>query len=110
MRLARIDGRSFILIYIYIYIQYTVYTFIQVRHKGAKPYWIDGQDTAHSNWMRFVNCARDEAEQNVAAYQHRGNIYYRTIKDIDPDSELLVLYGEEYAKELFVPTPVEDGM
>ena len=51
-----------------------------------------------SNWMRYVNCARNEAEQNLIAYQYRGQIYYRSIKEIQPGKELLVYYGEEYAK------------
>ncbi len=36
----------------------------------------------------------------MVAYQHRGSIYYRTFKDIKPGQELLVWYGEEYAKDL----------
>ena len=69
---------------------------------------IDGQDPAHANWMRYVNVARDQKEQNVAAYQHQGDIYYQTIKDIEPDSEMLILYGEEYAKQLLEGTPDDD--
>ena len=50
--------------------------------------------------MRFVNCSRCEDEQNLVAFQFRGNIYYRTYKPIPPGTELLVWYGESYAKEL----------
>ena len=50
--------------------------------------------------MRFVNCAQREDEQNVLAYQYHGNIYYRTVKTIYPESELLVWYEEKVAKEL----------
>ena len=50
--------------------------------------------------MRYVNCARNESEQNLIAYQYRGQIYYRSFKPIHPGKELLVYYGEEYAKEL----------
>ncbi|XP_032891443.1 probable histone-lysine N-methyltransferase PRDM7 [Amblyraja radiata] len=62
--------------------------------------YIDAQDESKSNWMRFVNCARNEEEQNLVAFQHRGNIYYRTCKPVPPHCELLVWYGDEYAKEL----------
>ncbi|XP_078251465.1 uncharacterized protein LOC144590990, partial [Rhinoraja longicauda] len=48
----------------------------------------------------FVNCARKEEEQNLVAFQHRGNIYYRTCKPVPPLCELLVWYGDDYAKEL----------
>ena len=50
--------------------------------------------------MRFVNCSRCEDEQNLVAYQFRGKIYYRTYKPINPGQELLVWYGESYAKDL----------
>ena len=50
--------------------------------------------------MRFVNCSRCEDEQNLVSFQFRGNIYYRTYKPIPPGNELLVWYGESYAKEL----------
>lgn len=61
--------------------------------------------------MRFVNCARNEAEQNLVSFQYHGDIYYRTIKHVTPGSELLVWYGEEYAKELglSVDYSLDDG-
>ncbi len=43
---------------------------------------------------------RCEDEQNMVAFQHRGDIYYRTFKDIQSGQELMVWYGEEYAKDL----------
>ena len=61
--------------------------------------------------MRFINCARNEAEQNLISFQYHGVIYYRTIKHVTPGSELLVWYGEEYAKELglSVDYSLDDG-
>ena len=50
--------------------------------------------------MRFVNCSRSEDEQNLVAYQFRGEIFYRTYKPVSPGKELLVWYGESYAKDL----------
>ena len=50
--------------------------------------------------MRFVNCARCEDEQNIIAYQHHGEIYYRVYKEIEADKELLVWYGDEFAEQL----------
>ena len=50
--------------------------------------------------MRYVNCARNEVEQNLVAFQFRGKIYYRTFKEIQPGTELLVWYGAEDGKEL----------
>jgi len=67
---------------------------------GKFSHFLDGQDENHSNWMRFVNCSRCEDEQNLVAYQYRGEIYYRTYKPVTPGKELLVWYGESYAKDL----------
>ena len=60
-----------------------------------------------SNWMKFVNTARNEEEQNVFVYQYLGNIYYRTFKSISPASELLGGYGKQYAKKLGTDTNTE---
>ena len=67
---------------------------------GRLSHFVDARDPSHSNWMRYVNCARSEEEQNVTAYQFSGQIYYRSFKPITPGMELLVWYGQEYAKEL----------
>lgn len=73
---------------------------MQIRKEGEMPYFIDGHDPTHANWMRFVNCARSEDEQNLLAFQFHGDIYYRTFKNVYPGTELLVWYGDEYAREL----------
>ena len=67
---------------------------------GKFSHFIDGRDENHSNWMRYVNCSRCEDEQNLVAYQFRGEIYYRTYKSVFPGKELLVWYGKSYAKDL----------
>lgn len=76
----------------------------QVRIGNGRSYFIDGHDPAHSNWMRFVNCARNEDEQNMVAFQYHACIYYRTFKNIYPGTELLVWYGDHYAEELGIAT------
>ena len=73
---------------------------IQIRKDGQRLYYLDGKDPHSSNWLRFINCARNEDEQNMVGFQYRGQIYYRTFKNIHPGQELLVWYGEEYAREL----------
>lgn len=72
----------------------------QVKREGTKSYYIDGRDPCSSNWLRFINCARNEEEQNMVAFQYHGEIYYRSFKAIYPGNELMVWYGEEYAQEL----------
>ena len=61
---------------------------------------MNGQSSVHSNWMKFVNYARNEEEQNLQAYQYIGKIYYRTLKTIAPHTELLVAYGDHQANQL----------
>lgn len=53
-----------------------------------------------ANWMRYVNCARHEEEQNLMAFQYKGEMYYRTFKHIPAHTELLVWYGDDYGREL----------
>lgn len=55
---------------------------------------VDGSDEHNSNWMRFVNCARDNKEQNLVAVQFRGEIYYKTCVPVEAGSELLVWFDD----------------
>ena len=50
--------------------------------------------------MRFVNCACHEGHQNLIAFQYDGQVYYKTYRDIPPNTELLVWYGQQYGAEL----------
>ncbi|KAJ8383500.1 hypothetical protein AAFF_G00220170 [Aldrovandia affinis] len=77
------------------------YSWVIFRKKNQFEY-IDATQDSHSNWMRYVNCARNEEEQNLVAFQHRGRVLYRSLRPILPGQELLVWYADEYAKELGV--------
>ncbi|XP_058899812.2 histone-lysine N-methyltransferase PRDM7 [Kogia breviceps] len=69
--------------------------------KGRNCYeYVDGKDKSWANWMRYVNCARDDEEQNLVAFQYHRQIFYRTCRVVRPGCELLVWYGEEYSEEL----------
>ncbi len=59
------------------------------------PIYVDGKDPKRSNWLRFLNDSRDR-RVNVEPYQYKGNIYYRTIKNIAPGQELFISYGDSY--------------
>lgn len=74
--------------------------FLQIYKQGQPSHFVNAYEETMSNWMRYVNCARSESEQNLVAFQHKGEIYYRSFKDIPPGTELLVWYGHDYGKEL----------
>uniref|UniRef100_A0A8C7MW54 SET domain-containing protein n=1 Tax=Oncorhynchus kisutch TaxID=8019 RepID=A0A8C7MW54_ONCKI len=75
------------------------YSWVINKSRHWDDYIDAGRDT-HSNWMRYVNCARREEEQNLVSFQYRGGILYRCCKPIAVGEELLVWYGEEYARDL----------
>lgn len=77
---------------------------------GTLCHFLDAKEENPRNWMGFVNCARNEQEQNLEVFQYGGNIYYRAVKDIPPDQELLVWYGGSYMQFLGIPgiPPVTD--
>ena len=52
------------------------------------------------NWLTKINCATKSHAQNMVGFQLHGQIYYRVTQDIVNGAELLVYYGQEYAKEL----------
>ncbi|XP_069703511.1 histone-lysine N-methyltransferase PRDM9-like [Periplaneta americana] len=72
----------------------------QIRQNRRPVYCVDAKDCGLANWMRYVNCARHEGEQNLMAFQYKGQMYYRTFREIPPNNELLVWYGDDYGREL----------
>ncbi|XP_066120603.1 histone-lysine N-methyltransferase PRDM9-like [Saccopteryx bilineata] len=62
--------------------------------------YVDGKDESWANWMRYVNYARNDEEQNLVAFQYRRQIFYRTCRVIRPDCELLVGYSDVCGQKL----------
>ncbi|ROT74956.1 hypothetical protein C7M84_006522 [Penaeus vannamei] len=50
----------------------------KIRGAGTRNTCIDAVDSAISNWMRYVNCSRTDAETNLSVFQYKGQIYYKT--------------------------------
>ncbi|XP_060780245.1 histone-lysine N-methyltransferase PRDM9-like isoform X2 [Neoarius graeffei] len=71
-----------------------------IYRNGQCDEYIDAKREMYANWMRYVNCARNDDEQNLVAFQYRGGIIYRCCRPIKPGQELLVWYEEEYAQDL----------
>ncbi|PSN56705.1 PR domain zinc finger protein 4, partial [Blattella germanica] len=72
----------------------------QIRRNRRPSHCVDAMHCGLANWMRYVNCARHEEEQNLMAFQYKGQMYYRTVQDLPPHVELLVWYGDDYGREL----------
>ncbi|KAG5269059.1 hypothetical protein AALO_G00197830 [Alosa alosa] len=68
--------------------------------------WLDLSDEDHSNWLMFVRPAQNHLEQNLVAYQYGSEIFYTTIKNIQPKQELKVWYAASYAE--FVNQKIHD--
>ncbi|XP_066129973.1 histone-lysine N-methyltransferase PRDM9-like [Saccopteryx bilineata] len=75
------------------------YSWLITKGRNCHEY-VDGKDESWANWMRYVNCAQDDEEQNLVAFQYRRQIFYRTCRVIRPDSELLVGYSDKYGQKL----------
>uniref|UniRef100_A0A8C4DHF2 PR domain zinc finger protein 10 n=1 Tax=Dicentrarchus labrax TaxID=13489 RepID=A0A8C4DHF2_DICLA len=68
--------------------------------------WLDLSDEESCNWMMFVRPAQNHLEQNLVAYQYGSEIFYATIKNIQPKQELKVWYAASYAE--FVNQKIHD--
>ncbi|MCJ8734607.1 hypothetical protein PDJAM_G00237310 [Pangasius djambal] len=64
--------------------------------------YIDARRDKNGNWMRYVNCARNNDEKNLVAFRYQGGILYRCCQPIKPGQELLLSYEEEYADDLSI--------
>ncbi|XP_041832612.1 PR domain zinc finger protein 1 isoform X2 [Melanotaenia boesemani] len=77
--------------------------FWRVFLNGHLHHILDGLDEEHSNWMRYVNPARAVEEQNLVACQNGLEIFFYTIKPLQPGQELLVWYCSEFAQRCNYP-------
>nr|XP_022321232.1 uncharacterized protein LOC111123277 [Crassostrea virginica] len=63
-------------------------------------HFVDAESPARSNWLRYVNCARNEQEENIHPVFCEDLVFYMTSKDVAPNTELLTWYGNWYGKKL----------
>ncbi|XP_034087568.1 PR domain zinc finger protein 1 isoform X1 [Gymnodraco acuticeps] len=77
--------------------------FWRVFSEGHLHHILDGLNEERSNWMRYVNPACSVQEQNLVACQSGLNIYFYTIKPLQPGKELLVWYCPEFARRCNYP-------
>ncbi|XP_026858924.2 PR domain zinc finger protein 2 [Electrophorus electricus] len=61
---------------------------------------VDATDPMKGNWLRYVNWARSSQEQNLFPLEINRAIYYKVLRPIRPDDELLVWYNGEDSPEI----------
>lgn len=72
--------------------------------RGEVIYFLDGGSDSHpTSWLSCVQCARTDREQNLEITQTNTHIFYRAIKDIPPEEELLVWYGQNSVYHMGLP-------
>lgn len=81
---------------------------LKATDKRTAPY-IFRVDTSAANstaeglmWLRLVQSSRDREEQNLEAYVKNGQLFYRSLRRIEKDEELLVWYGKELSDLLLL--------
>ncbi|XP_054617916.1 PR domain zinc finger protein 1 [Dunckerocampus dactyliophorus] len=77
--------------------------FWRVFSEGTLHHILDGLNEEQSNWMRYVNPACGVEEQNLVACQSGLDIYFYTIRPLQPGQELLVWYCSELAQRCNYP-------
>lgn len=73
---------------------------LDTEKEAEKPddMWYELSDEDSCNWMMFVRPAQNHLEQNMVAYQYGPEIFFTTIKNIQPKEELKVWYAASYAE------------
>ena len=59
--------------------------------------------------MKFINCARHSAEQNLALVQQESFLYYQATRAITEGQELKVWYGDQYRLFMGIPLSIKNG-
>ncbi|XP_013794286.1 PR domain zinc finger protein 12-like [Limulus polyphemus] len=70
---------------------------------GEVEEYVDSRTHVMCSWMTHVKCARNEQEQNLETFQVETSVYYRAMKDIAPEEELLVWYNSAIPQYMGIP-------
>ncbi|KAK5646832.1 hypothetical protein RI129_005296 [Pyrocoelia pectoralis] len=63
-------------------------------------YYLNTADEHNCNWIMFITPAQYLEEQNLICFQHKSDIVYMCVKDINEGTLLKVWYSDYYAKLL----------
>ncbi|UJR19601.1 hypothetical protein I4U23_022735 [Adineta vaga] len=76
------------------------YTWEVLDESGQIMHYVDAAKFNKSNWLRYINCANTLAQQNLIAFITNGDVFYLVVRNISVGEELLVYYGNNYARKL----------
>uniref|UniRef100_A0A4W3ITZ6 PR/SET domain 15 n=1 Tax=Callorhinchus milii TaxID=7868 RepID=A0A4W3ITZ6_CALMI len=76
---------------------------LKVFQKDGSVVYFDKANEEDCNWMIFVRPATDVKHQNLSAYQQNVEVYFTTLQDVQPGTELRVWYAAFYAKKMEKP-------
>ena len=65
-----------------------------------------GPEPSPDNILAFVNCGRSWDSIHCEAIQYRGSVFYLTTREIPCNVEILVYYGDDYAKMINIEPSV----
>ncbi|XP_076038526.1 uncharacterized protein LOC143023793 [Oratosquilla oratoria] len=71
---------------------------------------LDTRQEERSNWMIFVRPAEKKLEQNLVAFQYKGDVYFATIKEVPERCELKVWFSRDYAERMGTRVLAEEGV
>jgi len=76
------------------------YSWELIARTGEEHLTVDASDKTHSNFLRWINCARYKEEQNMVCFQFEQCLFYVVVRPVHPGEELLIWYGASYARRL----------
>ena len=63
---------------------------LKIERDDGQTLFLEPMDENACNWMMFVRPAKSYSEQNLVAFQYNNDIFFVTIKNIEPRQELKV--------------------
>uniref|UniRef100_A0A2C9K7P3 PR domain zinc finger protein 10 n=1 Tax=Biomphalaria glabrata TaxID=6526 RepID=A0A2C9K7P3_BIOGL len=72
----------------------------EIHRQTGERLYLDTSDKYKCNWMIFVRPACKFSQQNLAAFENNGQIFFVTCKNIPAGTELRVWYSAAYAKSM----------
>ncbi|XP_051973287.1 PR domain zinc finger protein 8 [Xyrauchen texanus] len=73
---------------------------LKCSDRRTASYMLQVDTTAPSECLNLIQSARNAEEQNLEAYMKNGHLFFKALKEIPENTELLAWYGRDLAKLL----------